>query len=53
MAVIPLESKREVLCYEFKGKFDDKNFLVYINAETGQEEKILLLLETPNGILTM
>ncbi|MGE4283397.1 MAG: germination protein YpeB [Clostridia bacterium] len=52
-AVIPLESKKEVLCYEFKGKFDNKDFLIYINAETGKEEKILILLETPNGILTM
>ncbi len=53
LTVIPLESKREVLCYEFKGSFEERNFLIYINAETGKEEKILLLLETPNGILTM
>lgn len=53
LAVIPLESKREVLCYEFHGSFDNRNFLIYINAETGKEEKILMLLETPNGVLTM
>ncbi len=52
-AVIPLESKREVLCYEFKGNFEDNNFLIYVNAETGKEEKILMLLETPEGTLTM
>lgn len=53
MAYIPKESKREVFCYEFKGTFDDKNFLIYINANTGKEEKILMLLESESGILTM
>lgn len=53
LAVIPLESKREVLCYEFKGSFDNRDFLIYINAENGKEEEILMLRETPNGILTM
>lgn len=53
LAVIPLESKREVFCYEFKGSFDNKNFLVYVNVETGKEEKILMLMETPDGTLTM
>jgi hypothetical protein len=27
--------------------------LVYINAETGKEEQILLLVETPTGTLTV
>ena len=34
MAVIPLDDKTEKYCYEFKGKVEDKQFLVYINAET-------------------
>ena len=28
-------------------------FLVYINAETGEEEYILIIYNTPNGTLTM
>lgn len=52
MAVIPLESKREVLCYEFKGEFDSKPFIVYINAESGKEEKILQILQNKNSVLT-
>lgn len=52
-AVIPLDSGREVLCYELKGTLGKNNFLVYINAQTGEEEKILLLLEGENGILTI
>ncbi len=50
--IIPLESKREVLCYEFKGKYKDDTFLVYINANTGKQEKILQLLISNNAILT-
>lgn len=53
LAVIPKDSLREVLCYEFKGTFHDKNFIVYINAENGHEEQILLLIESPDGILTI
>ena len=52
LAVIPTEWQSEILCYEFKGKVDDKEFLVYINAENGREEDILIITETPNGTLT-
>lgn len=53
LAIIPTEWKTEILCYEFKGKVEDKEFLVYINAENGKEEDILVILETPGGTLTM
>ena len=53
MAIIPTEWKTEILCYEFKGKVDDREFLVYINAENGREEDILMIINTPNGTLTM
>jgi len=53
LAIIPTEWKTELLCWEFKGKIDDTDFLVYINAETGREEDILIIVNTPNGILTM
>ena len=53
MAMIPTEYKTEILCYEFKGKINDSEFLVYINAETGDEEDILIVYNTPNGVLTM
>ena len=52
MAIIPTEWKTEILCYEFKGKVDEKEFLVYINAENGREEDILVITNTPNGTLT-
>ena len=53
LAVIPTEWKTEILCYEFKGKVEDREFLVYINAENGKEEQILMITNTPNGTLTM
>lgn len=53
MAVIPTEWKTELLCYEFKGKVDEREFLVYINCETGEEEDILVILDTPGGTLTV
>ena len=53
MALVPKDSLQEVLCYEFKGSFKDKNFIIYVNAENGREEQILLLLESEEGILTV
>lgn len=53
LAVIPTKWQTEVLCYEFKGKIDGTEFLVYINAETGIEQDILVIKNTPNGVLTM
>lgn len=52
MAIIPTEWKTEILCYEFKGRVDEKEFLVYINAENGREEDVLVITNTPNGTLT-
>lgn len=52
-AIIPTEWKTEIFCYEFKGKVDDTDFLVYINAANGKEENILVIIDTPNGTLTM
>lgn len=52
LAIIPTEWKTEIFCYEFKGKLNDKDFLVYINAENGKEENILVIIDTPNGVLT-
>lgn len=53
LALIPKDSLREVLCYEFKGEFNGKNFIVYVNADNGHEEEILMLIETEGGVLTI
>ena len=53
LAIIPTQWQSEIFCYEFKGKIDDTEFLVYVNAENGREEDVLVIKETPNGVLTM
>lgn len=53
LAIIPTKYKTEILCYEFKGRVEEQEFLVYINAENGREEDILIITNTPNGTLTM
>jgi germination protein YpeB len=53
LAIIPTEWKTEILTYEFKGIVDEREFLVYINAENGKEEKIYMIINSPNGKLAM
>lgn len=53
MAIIPTDWKTELLTYEFKGRVDENDFIVYVNAMTGKEEKIFMIVETPNGVLTV
>lgn len=44
----------EVLTYEFKCRAEDgSHVLVYVNAQTGQQQNILLLLEDETGTLTL
>ncbi len=54
MAVIPSPGGEERYCHEFLCRAeDDRNYLVYVNAETGTQEKILILLEDESGTLTI
>ena len=53
LAIIPTEWKTEIFCYEFKGSVEGKDFLIYINCETGDEEDILVILDTSGGTLTI
>ena len=49
-AVIPTDGGNEVFCYEFLLE-GENDALVYINAKTGREENILILLQDENGTL--
>ena len=53
LALIPTKSGSEVLCYEFviKGN-EDKDIIIFINANTGDQEDVLILLKTDGGSLT-
>ncbi|MBV7272364.1 germination protein YpeB [Clostridiaceae bacterium UIB06] len=53
LAVIPTETNKEVLCYEFSGNYKGDNYKVYVNAQTNYEQRILQIINTPNGQLTM
>lgn len=52
LAMIPTKWKTEVLCWEFEGNYDGLDFIVYVNCETGKEEDVLIITNTPNGTLT-
>lgn len=51
LAIIP-KGKREALCYEFKGKYNGSDFIIYINSQNGKEEDILQIIKNENGTLT-
>lgn len=41
LAIIPTEYNTEILCWEFKGKYGDNEFLMYINAENRRGRKYI------------
>lgn len=57
LCYIPSEGVNELYCYEFRCRSKEDNggmpILVYINADTGKEEQILLLEISENGTLTV
>ena len=54
LALIPTDGLEEKLCYEFRCRAENgRNVLVYINAQTAEEEQILILVESKSGTLTV
>ncbi len=53
LAMIPIEGAKEVLTYEFKVKFGEDNYLIYIDANTGDQRKMLLMVEQGDGTLVI
>ncbi|MCD8254841.1 MAG: germination protein YpeB [Oscillospiraceae bacterium] len=54
LTVIPSDGQYELLCHEFKcAAEDDRHYIIYVNAVTGEQEKILILLEDESGSLTI
>ena len=49
LAVIAKSGNQEVYSYEFRGRFQGEEYLIYLNASTGAEEKIQRILKTPRG----
>lgn len=53
LALIPTGGGREVLTYEVKTLLDNERYLLYFNALTGEEEKVMKIIDLPGGQLTM
>ncbi len=53
LSYIPTPSFQEIYCYEFTATYKGDNFFIYINAETGEEERILKVIKSENGTLMM
>lgn len=53
LALIPLDSGQEKLCWELSGTVNGSDYLIYVNAETGVEEDILMIQHTNDGTLVM
>jgi len=51
LCYIPTDAFGEIYCYEFEADYKGDKFLIYINADTGQEEKILRMIENEKGTL--
>lgn len=51
LCYIPTSFDGEIYCYEIKATRNDEHFLIYINANTGIEEKILKAVISENGTL--
>ena len=58
LCVIPVDDgldsgKTEKLCWEFAGEWTGSRYFVYIDAETGEEEKVLKVVAGNGGTLTI
>ncbi|MBE3518733.1 MAG: germination protein YpeB [Firmicutes bacterium] len=52
LVVAPRSPGQEILAWEFRVQKDQDTYLVYINAQTGREEIILRVIESPSGAVT-
>ena len=54
LAVVPVPGGNEALCYEFQCTgADGETILVYLDAQTGLERQLLILLQSDGGTLTI
>ena len=53
LCVIPLEFVGDTLAYEFAGTYNDFNYYLYIDAYTGNQVKVLKVVQTDEGELVL
>lgn len=51
LAIIENDDKKDVLCHEYTGKINGAQYRIYINANTGLEEKVEQIPESAKAIL--
>ncbi|MBE5787931.1 MAG: hypothetical protein E7324_10420, partial [Clostridiales bacterium] len=49
LCLIP-KHQQEILCYEFRGEYKGEDYLVYIHADTGEQEELLKVVESETGL---
>lgn len=53
LALVPIGTKQEKLCYEFSGEYDDATYYVYIDATNGRQVEMFKVIESTEGTLLM
>jgi germination protein YpeB len=53
LAVVPIGTKSEKLCYEIAGEYDGSTYYVYIDAITGRQVEMFKVIESTEGTLLM
>lgn len=54
LTLVPSDGMYETLCHEFKcAASDGRHYIIYVDALTGAQHKILILLEDESGTLTL
>jgi germination protein YpeB len=49
LCVIPFKNE-EKLCYEIAGHYESRNYLIYIDAATGEERQLMMILQNTDGV---
>lgn len=53
LAVIPNDGGSEKFCWQIEGRVDKRRCLIYVNTQTGAEEKLFILIESETGTLAV
>lgn len=53
LAAIPNDGGSEHFCWQLEGRLNDRRCLIYVNTQTGAEEKLFILIESETGTLAV
>jgi germination protein YpeB len=53
LALVPIGTSSEKLCYEFSGEYEDQTYYVYIDAVTGKQVQMFKVISSSEGELLM